>query len=202
MTNLCARIVYAVPLIASEMVVSIVPLSISGFGLGKLSRRMFIAGAFVVLSLLFVTSSAQAASLTYVRGHVYDTDGSPLVGVDVTVSMKYYQSGEWHTRSTATVSSATGGYYLATFGGLTGPDWQDGDTIEVFATKSGVGQSPVSTSVADTGELFQTPDVDVQFETVIPQLGGFAGFLISAGILGVVAVVAMRVWKRAPATRY
>ena len=201
MTNLCARIVCAVPLIASEMVVLTVSLSVSGFGLGKFSKRVFMAGMFVVLCLVFVTSSAQAAALTYVRGHVYDTDGSPLVGVDVTVNMKYYQSGEWHTRSTATVTSGTGGYYLATFGGVSGGDWQDGDTIEVFATKSGVGQSPVNTSVADTGEVFQTPDVDVHFGTAIPQLGSIAGFLLSAGILGVVAVVVMRVWRRAPTAR-
>ena len=176
-------------------------MSLTALRFGRYSRRVFVAGVFVVLGFIFVSSSVQAADITYVQGHVFDTDGSPLVNVDVSVTMKYLQGGVWTTRSTVSVTSGSGGYYLATFGGFTGKDWQDGDRIEVVATKPGVGQSLPSIGTANVGEVTQTPDIDVQFETAIPQLGGVSGFLVSAGVLGIVAIVAMGVWRRVPTAK-
>jgi hypothetical protein len=83
------------------------------------------------------------------------------------------------------------GYFSVTFAGT---DWVEGDDIVVVAVKAGNGGEAINYSVADD---VSDQNVDVHFETAIPQFGGLVGAFAAAGLVGAVAIVSFR--KRKPA---
>lgn len=153
-----------------------------------------IQGLMLVAPLLFLASlvlSNQVSAVDptttplIVFGYVYDEAGQPLQGADVVVTDLITSSS---VESDPTLST---GFYTATLGVGT---WGIGHAIQIAVTAPGGAQASRTAPANDSDFLF----LDVHFPTAIPQLGGPVGFAVAAGLLGVVAVVAVGVRRRKP----
>jgi len=113
--------------------------------------------------------SADAAGLKIVTGHVYDSEGTPVVGTNVTVNMK----DGMIVRKTLTNTTSPTGSYRVTFSDL---DWAVGDTIEVIADIDDPTNS--STTTADSTNL-QTVDVNLSIQ--IPEFQMHSAVVLFAG---------------------
>jgi hypothetical protein len=134
----------------------------------------------VVALYVEIVHVANAASQPkIVWGYVYDEGDQPLAGATVTVTMKY---GAGITRSELTADpTEPDGYYIVTFDAT---QWEEGDTVEVSAMKSGGEVATNSTQATPAGAGDQ--QIDVHFsEIVIPEFGNA---LLVVPILGLMVV--------------
>jgi len=132
--------------------------------------------------ILLATEPVSAASgPKVIYGYVYDVDGNLYDGVTITVSV-------WNnanSKTTVVEVTADGGFYEAVFND--GSSWDIGKQYQVIAD-DGIGPQ-----IPKTGTLDALGDqqVDIHYDTAIPQFGSALGFALSAGIIGAVAVVAV-----------
>lgn len=153
------------------------------------ARRVLIAFSFIAMLLLLaslmVPTSAKAATHTKdVRGFVYDADYRKIPGASVSVTM--LNPGNPVTKSEP--SDSTGWFNIQ----FLAAEWDVGVTIRVVATYSSQQSDPNETTANDI--IFQWCNATA-FEFEIPQFGSAAGLLVTAGIIGVVAVTVL-FWKR------
>jgi len=113
--------------------------------------------------------SADAAVLKVVTGHVYDSVGTPVSGVDVTVNMK----NGIIVRKTLTNTTSPTGSYRVTF---SISDWVEGDTIEVIADID----DPTNSSAA-TADSTPSQTVDVNLSVQIPEFQMHSAVVLFAG---------------------
>jgi hypothetical protein len=148
----------------------------------------------VVLSVplyLELTHVADAATQPkIVWGYVYDEAGQPLAGATVTVTMKY---GTGTTRSEITADpTESDGYYMVTF---ETNQWEEGDTIEVSAMKSGgeVATNSTGATPANAGDQ----QIDIHFsEIVIPEFGNALAVVPAFGAIVVFLLIGNRKIKK------
>lgn len=69
--------------------------------------------------------------------------------------------------------------------------WELGDTIEVTATK-GTAQKAEEKVITESGFVAPEEIINIILPTAIPQLVGTFGVFITIGVVGIVAVVALR----------
>jgi len=116
-----------------------------------------------------------------IYGYVYDVEGNPYDGVTVTVSV-------WNNvdaKTTRIIDTYAGGFYDVTFD--EGSMWDVGKQVEVIAD-DGIA-APIT--VTDTLDAFGDQQVDIHYDTAIPQFGSAIGVFLAAGIVGAIAVVAL-----------
>jgi hypothetical protein len=122
------------------------------------------------------TVSANAGPFI-VDGTVTDSAGRPIVGAAVVIVMKNGAT----TIDTQSTTTDSAGFYTADVGHDL---WQAGFTVTSTATFNSAQVSDTATVGADP---FMTIDLQYPFE--IPQFGSVLGFVVAAGLVGVVAVV-------------
>jgi len=148
----------------------------------------------VVLSAFLFSSgsvSAQGFPKT-VTGAVYDENGYLYVGVSVTVNMWTGGVGDvLHGTYLSLPDPSPDGWYQVIF--LDG-EWAEFDTIQVIANPPGGGLPAIKTAICNSGGSQQ---VDVHFETAIPQFGSMVGAFVATCLVGAVAVVTVSK-KRSP----
>ena len=154
-------------------------------GRSKLFARLMLCSIVASMAILALSSRVSALDNLIVTGTVYDEAGNPLDGAHVVVT-------DTTTSYSDVYDSFGGGIYFVTI-----PDgsFGVGDTIEVFATY-GEDQSPTNTSQVTAEMIISGMEVDVHFGTAIPQLGSSFGIAIAAGLVGLIAVVAVGVRRR------
>ena len=130
-------------------------------------------------------SEAQSIFPKPVRGYVWDSADTLIIGADVTVNIK---QGEV-IRSTLTDTTDSAGLYAVAF---ESDQWDVGDTIEVIASYSGSESPPNST--AATSALVQWVNVTADYE--IPEFGSTTGLLVTGALLGAIGVVALVYFKK------
>jgi hypothetical protein len=131
------------------------------------------------------TVSAAPFGALIVSGIVYDEAGDPLDAAHVVVT-------DTNTLVSDTYDTGSDGFYYTSIPGQGG--WDVGDTIRVVAT-FGEGEAN-NTGIATAQMEIDGMEVDVHFGTAIPQLGSTVGMAVAAGLVGVVAVVAVGVRRR------
>jgi len=153
-------------------------------------RRSALFVPFAIIAVFILSSGLVSAQgfPKVITGTVYDESGNKLEGATVTVTMKSGAAVHGMETDGPTWSD---GYFSVTFAGT---DWVEGDDIVVVAVKAGNGGEAINYSVADD---VSDQNVDVHFETAIPQFGGLVGAFAAAGLVGAVAIVSFR--KRKPA---
>lgn len=159
----------------------------SGSGRSKMLARLMLCSIVASMAALALSSTVSAAPFAnlIVSGRVYDEGGNPLDGAHVVVT-------DTSTDASDTYDTFGGGFYFVTIPGQGG--WDVGDTIEVVVT-FGEDQA-TNTSIATAQMEIDGMNVDVHFGTAIPQLGSSVGMAFAAGLVGVVAVVAVGVRRR------
>ncbi len=136
--------------------------------------------AFCGLVSLAATDVSAETVIKIIDGHVYDPNGDPLEGADVSVSI--YNGATWiNTYSTTTDQD---GFYTIT---IAPSDWNVGYNITVEAT---FNSEQVSDTIVADATFGQT--VDLQFPLGIPQFGTIIGFFVAAGLIAVVAIVFLK----------
>jgi len=115
-----------------------------------------------------------------VWGYVYDFSGQPLQGANVVVTV---------VESGATSSGVTDfdGKYQASPEFTANSEYDIGNTIQVVASYNSneqVNTSTVPIDIDDTGLL----QVDVHYTYEVPEFGTILGFLVAAGLVGLIAI--------------
>lgn len=123
-----------------------------------------------------------------VRGYVYNNVGIKVANADVTVTM--YNGGTPGVSKTDTSSSSPLGYFSVDF--AVG-DWATGNTIWVIVVYQGAPQGDNHTAIANGNYMYTWENFTSPYE--IPQFGNTTGLLLTAGLVGVIAAVAV-VWIR------
>jgi len=153
-------------------------------GRSKLFARLMLCSVVASMAFLALSSNVSALANLLVTGIVYDEAGDPLDGAHVVVT-------DITTSYSESYDSFGGGVYIVTI-----PDgsWGVGDIIEVVAT---FGEDQATNTSITTAEMeIEGMEVDVHFGTAIPQLGSSVGMAIAAGLVGLIAVVAVGVRRR------
>jgi len=139
----------------------------------------------IALAVLMVPATTEAATHTKdVRGYAYDHAYRPIPGASISVTV--LNPGNPVTKSEPT--DGTGWYNIQ----FLASEWDEGVTIQVIATYNSV-QSDENTTVATNGFVQWLNATAFEFE--IPQFGSYFGLLVTAGIIGVVAVTVI-FWRR------
>jgi hypothetical protein len=129
------------------------------------------------LELVHVANAASLPKIVW--GYVYDETDQPQAGATITVTMKY---GAGITRSELTADpTESDGYYVVTFAAI---QWEEGDTVEVSAMKSGgeVATNSTQATPANAGDQ----QIDIHFSgIVIPEFGNA---LLVVPVLGLMVV--------------
>lgn len=157
---------------------------------GNIRPLMRVVSA-VALSVIVLAAMAMAVGKSSaevfpkeVRGFVWDSEGRAVEGADVVVTVK---DGETERVSYSETTSSIGFYSLTV-----APDkWDEGNTIEVVAEFNGK-ERPNST----VATLSPLQWVNVTFTFEIPEFGGMTGLLVTGGLLGAVAVVALVYFRK------
>ncbi len=136
-----------------------------------------------LLSLYMVPRSEAAAFPLIVRGWVWDVEGTPVDGADVSISTIQGVT----TRATWTDVTDSDGFYSVSFAGA---EWDVGNTIRTVATYDGNQDDNETTATAAPIQF-----VNVTFTFAIPEFGSSLGLIAAGGAIGLVAVVAL-VWRR------
>lgn len=149
---------------------------------------LMLSVVFASLAVLSLSSTVRAApnGPLIIMGTVYDSGGSPLDGAHVVIT-------DLNTLASDSFDTLGGGFYSVSLPG--GGGWDIGDTIEVVATATGETQKTV-TSVVPADAETNGMTIDVHFGTAIPVFGSSVGFAVAAGLVGVVAVVAVGTRRR------
>jgi len=149
--------------------------------------RLMLCSVFASIAVLALSSTVSAAPFgpLIVSGIVYDEAGDPLDGAHVVVT-------DTNTLVSETYDTGSDGFYYVSISGQGG--WDVGDTIEVVAT---FGEDQATNTSEATAQMeIDGMEVDVHFGTAIPQLGSSVGIAIAAGLVGLIAVVAVGVRRR------
>jgi len=111
-----------------------------------------------------------------VWGYVYDFSGQPLEGANVVVTVE---------RTGATSSGVTGidGKYQASPDFST-TEYDIGDTILVVANYNSNPETNSTKVLEDLGVL----QIDVLYTYEVPEFGTILGFLVAAGLVGMIAI--------------
>jgi len=149
----------------------------SGSGIRIATYLMACAVLIGCLATIMPKSVSANPGLSIIYGKVTDSAGRPINGADVVVVMKNGIS-EVDTASTTTDSD---GLYVVNFAL---DKWAPGFAVTSTATYNSVQVSGDAT-VDDLG----LATIDLQFLFEIPQFGSILGFVVAAGLVGVVAVV-------------
>jgi hypothetical protein len=166
--------------------------------MSRLFARIGLRSAVVVLSVVLtvlvlavaILPRPSAASDNHpmnVRGYVYNNVGLKIANADVTVTMYNVTPG---VSKTDTTSSSPLGYFSVDF--AIG-EWATGETILVVVEYQGVPQGYNDTAVANGIYMYTWENFTSPYE--ISQLGNSTGLLLTAGLVGVIAAVAV-VWIR------
>lgn len=141
--------------------------------------------ASIIISASLLMPQAQAGDgPKNVRGYIYDQNGDPIPGANVTVNMRRPDNS---IRSTLYYdASDADGKYSVTFFDLGGAPWEIGDTIEVIATYG--SDSASNTTVATPSADYPIQYVNVTIAMVIPEFGALGSFSFLAMTLVVMAV--------------
>ncbi len=147
----------------------------------KCWRMTAVVSLSIVLGLMVIQYAADDAAAgiapLVVYGFIYDSEGLPIEGASVLVEV---------LRTGATLSDTTdsNGRYDVTF-----PldVWLAGDTVETTATYSTLVDS--ETGVATVTPVLQ---IDVHFAYAIPEFGSTLGIIVSATLIGLVALISMK----------
>jgi hypothetical protein len=144
----------------------------------------------LVLAVAFLPRPSAAADdhPLLVNGYIYDNAGHKIANADVVVTM--YNGATPGVSKTDTSSSSPLGYFSVNFGV---GDWATGNTIWVVAQYQGGTQAVNHTVTANGIYMFQWENATIPYE--IPQFGNTTGLLLTVGLVGVVAAVAV-VWRR------
>jgi hypothetical protein len=143
----------------------------------------------LAVAILPSASVADDNHTMQVRGYVYDDHGNKIANADVTVTM--YNGLIPGVSKAATSSASPIGYFSVNFAS---GEWATGNTILVVAQHQGGLQGSNDTAPAvDGANFYEWENVTLPYE--IPQFGNTTGLLVTAGLVGVVASVAL-VWRR------
>ena len=157
--------------------------------LAQIGLRSAVVVLSVVLTVLVLAvailpgASVAADQPLNVKGYVYDDHGNKIANADVTVTI----SG---VSKTDTSDSSPLGYFSVIFAPN---EWADGNTVQVVAQYQGGTQGLNDTVKAKGTDFYVWENVTLPYE--IPQFGNATGLLVTAGLVGVVACVAL-VWRR------
>ena len=156
-------------------------------GRSKTLVSLMLSSVLASIAVLALSSTVSASPINglIVSGYVYDEGGVPLDGAHVVVT-------DTTTPFSGSYDTGGDGFYYVTVPGLGG--WEVGDVIVVVATFG--GDEATNTSTATAQMEFDGMDLDAHFGTAIPQLGSSVGMAIAAGLVGLVAVVAVGVRRR------
>lgn len=140
----------------------------------------------IVFAALFLAAgnSLAADTVKNVRGFVWDSEGRAVEGAEVVVSIK---DGET-TRSSTSEPTDSIGFYSVSFAEEC---WDIGNTIEVIAEFDGKEEMNSTGATSNTLQW-----VNVTFEFEIPEFGSMTGLLVTGGLLGAVAVVALVYFRK------
>ena len=133
--------------------------------------------SFIVISPSIVTAADHPKT---VRGYIWDNVGNELEGASVTINIK---DGETVVSTDSDTADSDGFYSVVFFS----PEWDIGNTIEVIANY--LSTEEINSTTADDS-VVQYVNVSYSFE--IPEFGSMAGFLASAGVIGIVGWAAIR----------
>ena len=168
--------------------------------MSRLFARIGLRSVAVVLSVVLtvlvmavaILPSASVADDNHtmnVRGYVYDDHGNKIANADVTVTM--YDGETAGVSKTATSGASPKGYFSVNFAS---GEWATGNTILVVAQyKGGLQGSNDTAPPVDGANFYEWENVTLPYE--ISQFGNMTGLLVTAGLVGVVACVAL-VWRR------
>lgn len=137
---------------------------------------------FILVSASALMPAAQATNgPKNVLGYVYDQNGDPIAGANVTVNMR---KPDTTIRSTLWYDATdSDGYYSVTFG-MGVAEWVEGDTIETIAT---FGMDSASNTTIATSYPIQY--VNVTIAIVIPEFGLFGSFSVLAMSMAMAAAL-------------
>lgn len=146
----------------------------------------------LVLAVAIVPRSSVAADdhPMQIKGYVYDNAGHKVANADVTVTI--YSGATPGAFGTDTSDSV--GYFTVDFAK---GQWATGDKVLITAeykslqASNGTDATPVV--ILNGNNFFAWKNVTFPYE--ISQLGNMTGLLVTAGLVGVVAAVAV-VWRR------
>jgi len=142
--------------------------------------RMTLVALTVCMAVALLSTSVNAGTWPYsIYGYVYDEDGFIIVGATVSVSV--WNNANEKTTLPDQVTDGDGFYECAFDDGSI---WDPGKPVEV-TVDTGTKQKTV------TDTLVAGPDmqIDVHFETAIPQFGTITGFAVAAGLVGIIAIM-------------
>lgn len=155
------------------------------------SRNRFvfpIISAIVIVSilisaLLFAPHASAGDGPKTVLGYVYDQNGDPIPGANVTINMRRPDNS---IRSTLWYDATdSDGFYSVTFFDLGGSPWEIGDTIEVIALYG--ADSASNTTIATPSNDYPVQYVNVTIAIIIPEFGFFGSFSVLVMSMTVVA---------------
>ena len=146
------------------------------------SRSVLTAVCFTLLllgfALVMIPSESKGASHTKdIRGYVYDAQYRKVEGALVSVTIE--RAGNPVTRSGLTNAD---GYFNIQFSNT---EWSPGRTVTVVATYN--SEQTVNSTLVTDNSYFQWENATA-FSFEIPQFGNAVGLLVTAGIVGVVAI--------------
>jgi hypothetical protein len=155
------------------------------------SLSKFLTIAMVVVCALFVFSltgsrpvAASGIQPLSIDGHVYDSSGHGVSGASVTVLIV-------QTGATSTDPDGTDSNGLYQINPEFDPaDYSLGNTIRVTAV-SGLGTQSNETPVSQDMYDFGLGEIDVNYQTAIPEFGSTMGVMVAACLAGTVAIVAI-----------
>ena len=167
--------------------------------MSRLFARIGLRSAVIVLSVVLTALVLAAAILPRpsaaaddhpmnVRGYVYNNAGLKIANADVTVTIN--NTVLPGVSKTDTTSSTPLGYFSVDF--AVG-EWATGNTVWVSVVYQGVPQGDNHTAIADGTYMYTWENFTSIYE--IPQFGNTPGLLLTAGLVGVIAAVAV-VWIR------
>ena len=171
--------------------------------MSRLFVRIGLRSAIVVLTVVLtmlvmavaILPSASVADDNHtmnVRGYVIDNHGNKVAGANVTVTM--FNGGTEGVSKTATSDVSPKGYFSVNF---PSGDWATGNKIRITAEYKGLqalnGTDTPPVVIVNGNNFYTWKNITFPYE--ISQFGNMTGLLVTAGLVGVVASVAL-VWRR------
>ena len=153
------------------------------------SATLAILACFLLLATVAVTVPSSSTGDTFpkvIYGFIRDSEGTPLVGADVTVNIKRPDTS---IRATLTDTSDSSAGYMVSF---EPEDWDLGDNAEVIANYQ--GHQDDNSTLPFTDEEPQW--LNLTYIIVIPEFGSATGLLVTGALLGAVGVVALVYFKK------
>lgn len=138
----------------------------------------------VIAVLLLASHSVSAGGPKTIQGYVYDESGQKFGGSKIAQATVVIKTPGGTILQTLTDATDANGQYRVVLDPF---NWNTGDTIEAFATYNSV-QSLTNTTTCTVSPL---QNVDIHYETAIPQFGSIVGSVLASVFVGSVAVLAL-----------